>query len=141
MKSKKILVEFADSVVPIESLHINNTYEGVFEGDPAIIAKMLLRREAIKATNEVAICYKLIEPRDKSCLPTYRYEMFIKQYVPKEHPEYDGDSDWYFLKLVWFDYAPDPTDTLNNYIGTITKTMNFYDVCKKLTEDQKEYWL
>lgn len=140
MKKGLITVEFADQIELVDSFKISNTFEGVFEGNLALVSKMILDREIAAASKSVNFCQKVIIPDEKQPLPRYRYEIVIKHYVPKKQPKYYGDSDWYFLKLIWFDFAPDPAMSLRDYICSITKPMNFFDVCEKLTEKQINYW-
>ena len=137
-------VKFNDCEVRVKNLKILDSFDGVIEGDSKCISQCLLDEIITKASNEKAMTVKSIYPQWKEAphipLPPYRYEMTINHYVPQDETNPYGASDWYYLKLIWFDDAPSPDQSLTNYINSITSQLDFFAITQKLTESQKDYW-
>lgn len=140
----RLIANFHDCEVRIKDLKILDSFEGIYEGNPKCISQCLLDEAITNAVNEKAMTVKVIYPQWKETpdipLPPYRYEMTINHYVPKDETDPYGASDWYYLKLIWFDDAPSPDQSLRDYINSITSQLDFFSITKKLTEDEKEYW-
>lgn len=141
---RRLSAQFKDCKVQVKDLRISDSYEGILEGDPNFIAERVLERAMEKASKDKLISHKVIFPKwqrdSRWPLPPCHYEMTIQHYEQIEHPEYYGQSDWYFLKLVWFDNAPAENQTLEEYVNSITSQLEFFTITRKLTEDEKEYW-
>ena len=139
-----LTAKFHDCTVNVKDLKILNSFEGIFEGDPIYISEHILEETIKEAAEAKAIVTKVIFPQWKKDapipLPPYRYEITINHYVPKNETEPHGASNWYYLKLIWFDDAPSPYQSLTDYINSITSQLDFFSITPKLTEDEKEYW-
>jgi hypothetical protein len=139
-----LTAKFHDCTVNVKDLKILNSFEGILEGDPIYISENLFEAAIIEAVQSKAIVTKVIYPQWRQDfpipLPPYRYEITIKHYVPKDETDPYGDSDWYYLRLIWFDDAPSPDQSLTDYINSITSQLDFFSITPKLTEDEKEYW-
>ena len=139
-----LTAKFRDCKVNVRDLKILNSFAGIFEGDPIYISEHILEETIKEAAEAKAIVTKVIFPQWKKDsplpLPPYRYEITINHYVPKDETDPYGASDWYYLKLIWFDDAPSPDQSLTDYITSITSQLEFFSIAQKLTEDEKEYW-
>lgn len=139
-----ISARFRDCIVPIKELKVLDAYDGIYEGMPNYIAMHVLESAIEEAKRDKLMSHKVIFPkwqRDSHWpLPPYKFEMLIQHYEEVENPEYEGQMNWYFLKLVWFDNAPASNQALEEYINAITSQLSFFQITRKLTEEEKDNW-
>lgn len=139
----KLEAQFADRKMAVKELLITDSLKNILEGTPSVINWMIIKEEKEKAIQKYdnGKCVRFIEPEDFDFRNhSYRYELHIEHFEKIYSPLFPEESDWYHLVLIWFDSAPINL-SLQEYINTITIQYAFFDICKKMTEDEKEYWI
>lgn len=142
--SYDLSVRFKDCEVSVEKLTITNSLQGIFEGNPRCLSIWLLEWAIRSPSRQHGMSVKVIYPQwktDSWCpLPPYRYEMELHHYTNKID-DATGDTDWYYLKLIWFDDAPVADISLADYINSITSQLDFFQLTTKMTEEEKDWYL
>lgn len=138
-----LTAQFIEQSFCVKSFCISDSMEGILEGVMSVITKIVIQKEIdyVKRPQNNGMCRRFIRPNTTDDLPKYKYQLVIEHFEHNNTPNYYGDSDWYFLTLTWFDDAPDPNQTLQDYINSITQQFEFFKLCKKMTDDQKEFWI
>lgn len=140
----RLAAKFRDCEVRIKDLKILDSFAGFSDGNSRYISLQILEDTIEEASKVKAMTVKVIYPHWSEApeipLPPYRYEMTINNYVPQDETIPYGASDWYYLKLIWFDDAPSPDKSLADYINSITSQLDFFSITKKLSESEKKYW-
>lgn len=138
-----LIAQFADCAVNIENLKISNSFAGILEGNPSYISMSVFEDEAERALNDPEKDVKVLFPKWKTDsrdpLPPYRYEINMKYYVPKENPSFSHESDWYFLKLIWFGDAPSEGQSISSYINSITSQLEYLKIARLIPEEEKSW--
>lgn len=140
--SHELTARFKDCEIRVEKLLITNSLSGVLEGNPRLVSIWMVEKEIRQAPRQDGMSVKVIYPQwqtDSWCpLPPFRYEMEIHHYADKINAT--GDTDWYYLKLIWFDNAPAADISLADYINSITSQLDFFQLTSKMTEEEKDGW-
>lgn len=142
--SHDLIVRFKDCEMRVEKLTITTSLQGILEGSPRFLSIWLLEWAIRSPSRQNGMSVKVIYPRwqtDSWCpLPPFRYEMELHHYTNKID-DATGDTDWYYLKLIWFDDAPAAEMSLTDYINSITSQLDFFQLTSKMTEEEKDWYL
>lgn len=140
--SGTLTAKFMSCEVRIEKISIFHSLAGALEGDLRIMSYYKFEETISQQPRQHGMSVKVIYPQwqtDSWCpLPPFRYEMEIHHYADKINAT--GDTDWYYLKLIWFDNAPAADISLADYINSITSQLDFFQLTSKMTEEEKDWW-